>query len=62
MEGVSQEAVGRNPQACSRWRGTGQEQLAHELSVYRTFMGSLEGGERNLFLRSVGRLADASGM
>lgn len=58
MEGDLQKILGRNLQAYRKARGWSQEAFAHELGVHRTYMGSLERGERNLSLRSVERLAE----
>lgn len=58
MEGDLQRIVGQNLQVYRKARGLSQEAFAHELGVHRTYMGSLERGERNLSLRSVERLAE----
>lgn len=57
MEGELQIVVGKNLKLYRQGRGLSQEDFAHELGVHRTYMGSLERGERNLSLRSVERLA-----
>lgn len=62
MEGELQRIVGRNLQTYRKQRRLSQEQFAHELGVRRTYMGSLERGERNLLPRSVERLADSLDM
>lgn len=58
-EGELQKVVGANLRLFRQGKGWSQEEFAHQLGVHRTYMGSLERGERNLSLRSVERLADA---
>jgi transcriptional regulator with XRE-family HTH domain len=57
MEGDLQRTIGRNLRAYRLARGLSQEAFAEILGVHRTYMGSVERGERNLTLRSVERLA-----
>lgn len=57
MEGDLQRNVGRNLRAYRLARGMSQETFAEMLGVHRTYMGSVERGERNLTLQSVERLA-----
>ncbi len=57
MEGDLQTALGRNLRRYRIDRGLSQEEFADELGVHRTYMGSIERGERNLTLRTVERLA-----
>lgn len=57
MEGDLQRTVGRNLRAHREARGLGQEAFADVLGVHRTYMGSVERGERNLTLKSVERIA-----
>lgn len=57
MEGDLQRTIGRNLRAYREARGLSQEAFADLLGVHRTYMGSVERGERNLTLRSVERLA-----
>jgi transcriptional regulator with XRE-family HTH domain len=57
MEGELQVNFGRNLRAYRLARGMSQETFAEVLGVHRTYMGSVERGERNLTLRSVERLA-----
>jgi transcriptional regulator with XRE-family HTH domain len=57
MEGDLQRAIGRNLRAYRQARGLSQEAFAEVLGFHRTYMGSVERGERNLTLRSVERIA-----
>lgn len=57
-EGELQRRVGENLRRIRIETGMSQESFAEHLGVHRTYVGSLERGERNLSLRSVERLAD----
>ncbi|HEX6152103.1 MAG TPA: helix-turn-helix transcriptional regulator [Solirubrobacterales bacterium] len=57
MEGDLQRTIGQNLRAYRLARGLSQEAFAEILGVHRTYMGSVERGERNLTLRSVERIA-----
>jgi transcriptional regulator with XRE-family HTH domain len=57
MEGELQRTVGRNLRAYRKERGLSQEAFADVLGVHRTYMGSIERGERNLTLKTVERIA-----
>jgi transcriptional regulator with XRE-family HTH domain len=57
MEGDLQRTIGQNLRAYRLARGLSQETFAEILGVHRTYMGSVERGERNLTLRSVERMA-----
>lgn len=57
MEGDLQRTIGENLRAYRLARGLSQESFAEILGVHRTYMGSVERGERNLTLRSVERIA-----
>jgi transcriptional regulator with XRE-family HTH domain len=62
MEGDLQRNVGRNLRDYREARGLSQEAFADVVGVHRTYMGSVERGERNLTLRSVERFADRLGI
>lgn len=62
MEGHLQRTVGRNVRAIRLARGLSQEAFADVLGVHRTYMGTLERGQRNLSLQALERLADALGV
>ncbi|MGN6663771.1 MAG: helix-turn-helix domain-containing protein [Solirubrobacterales bacterium] len=57
MEGDLQRTVGDNLRAYRLARGLSQEAFAEMLGFHRTYMGSIERGERNLTLRSLERIA-----
>jgi transcriptional regulator with XRE-family HTH domain len=57
MEGDLQRTIGQNLRAYRMARGLSQEAFAEILGVRRTYMGSVERGERNLTLRSIERIA-----
>lgn len=57
-EGELQRVLGSNLRRHRRSLGISQEAFADALGFHRTYLGSLERGERNLTLQSVERLAD----
>lgn len=59
MDGELQRVVGRNLRRYREGRELSQEAFAEQLGVHRTYMGSVERGERNLTLRTVEKLAAA---
>jgi transcriptional regulator with XRE-family HTH domain len=62
VEGDLQRAVGRNLRAYRQAKGLSQEAFADELGVHRTYMGSIERGERNLTLKSLEGMAARIGI
>ncbi|HEY5053560.1 MAG TPA: helix-turn-helix transcriptional regulator [Solirubrobacterales bacterium] len=62
MEGDLQRTVGENLRAYREARGINQEDFADMLGLHRTYMGSVERGERNLSLKKVERLAAQLGI
>ncbi|HLN17533.1 MAG TPA: helix-turn-helix transcriptional regulator [Acidimicrobiales bacterium] len=62
MEGDLQIRFGRNLLAYREAKGLSQEAMADYLGVHRTYIGSLERGERNPSLRTVERLAEQLGV
>jgi len=52
-----QRQVGKRIREIRLAKGISQERLAHEIGLHRTYVGSLERGERNPSLQVVSRLA-----
>ncbi|WP_308206879.1 helix-turn-helix domain-containing protein [Mycobacteroides abscessus] len=50
--------MGLNLRRYRKERGLSQESFADYVGVHRTYMGSVERGERNLTLQSLERMAD----
>ncbi|WNG79961.1 helix-turn-helix transcriptional regulator [Mycobacterium sp. ITM-2016-00316] len=57
MEGELQRIVGRNLRRYRHDRGFSQEAFADHMGVHRTYMGSVERGERNLTLQTLEKIA-----
>lgn len=57
-----QKTVGRHIREHREKLGISQERLAEQLSFHRTYLGSLERGERNLTLGSLEDLAERLGV
>ena len=55
-------AFGARVRALRRERGWSQEQLAHAAGLDRTYVGSVERGERNIALDNIWLLADTLGV
>lgn len=53
------ERVGENIRTLRQARNLSQEELAGTCGLHRTFIGSVERGERNVSLGSLARIADA---
>lgn len=62
MTSELQKTVGRRLRAQRDELGLSQEAMAERLGYHRTFLGSVERGERNLTLASVEQLAASLGM
>jgi transcriptional regulator with XRE-family HTH domain len=62
MEGDLQRALGANLRAHRQAQGIDQETFADMLGLHRTYVGSIERGERNLSLRKVEWLAAQLGV
>jgi transcriptional regulator with XRE-family HTH domain len=62
VEGDAQLEFGQNLRALRLERDLSQEALADDLGLHRTFIGSVERGERNLTLRTAERLSAALGV
>lgn len=48
-----------NLRALREKAGISQEELAHRAGLHRTYVGSIERGERNVSLKNIERLANA---
>jgi transcriptional regulator with XRE-family HTH domain len=55
-------AFGSRVRALRTDRGWSQERLAHEAGLDRTYIGSVERGERNIALDNIWLLADTLGV
>lgn len=63
MEDSSPRAlVGMAVRTQRKARGLSQERLAFECGLHRTYIGSVERGERNLSLDNIIRIANALGI
>lgn len=62
MDGELQRTVGRNIRRIRTAGDLSQEDLAELTGHHRTYVGSVERGERNLSLRSLERLATSLGV
>lgn len=62
MAGHLQETLGRRIREHREALGISQEMFAEQLGFHRTYLGSLELGERNLTLRTLEDLADKLGV
>jgi transcriptional regulator with XRE-family HTH domain len=54
-----QVALGRAVRQLREERDLSQEALANQVGVHRTYMGSIERGERNVGLNNILRIAEA---
>ena len=60
-EGQLQVVLGQNIRRERLARGLSQEDFAQVLGYHRTYVGTLERGERNLSLRAIERSSDTLG-
>ena len=59
MQNDPKKLVGMRIRELRRAKGISQEALADEAGVHRTYMGSVERGERNISLDNIVRIAKA---
>lgn len=57
-----QQSLGARCRSIRQSNGWSQEELALRAGLHRTYIGSVERGERNVSLVNLQRLADAFGM
>jgi len=57
-----QKVYGERLRAIRLQKGVSQEALADAAELHRTYVSSVERGERNISLVNIGRLADALGV
>lgn len=62
MAAARREAFGAQVRALRLDRGWSQEDLAEAAGMHRTYIGSLERGQRNVSLDNIWRLADVFGV
>ena len=58
----ARQRVATNLRVMRLAQGLSQEELAHRAGVHRTYLGSVERGERNVSIDSIERLAGALGI
>ena len=51
--------LGKNVRTYRETRGLSQEKLAHLCGLHRTYIGSIERGERNISLGNIQKISDA---
>lgn len=59
---AQRQAFGERVRRARAATGLSQEALAHKAELHRTYVGSVERGERNVSLDNIYRLADALGV
>jgi transcriptional regulator with XRE-family HTH domain len=57
-----QAKLGTTIQRLRKVKGYSQESFADEVGVHRTYMGSVERGEKNISLQNIERIAKALGV
>lgn len=60
--GPLNRTLGENLRLLRHARGRSQQEFAHDLGYDRTYLSSVERGERNLTLDTVAKLADQLGV
>lgn len=58
---ATRKLFARNVRALRRAREISQEELAHSAELSRTYVSSVERGERNISIDNIGKLAQALG-
>jgi transcriptional regulator with XRE-family HTH domain len=61
VAGDPKRALGKKIRELREANGASQEKLAELADLHRTYIGSVEGGERNVALENIVRLARALG-
>ncbi len=61
LRNVSKD-FGKRVRSLREKQGYSQEAFAHEVGVHRTYMGSIERGEKNVSLHNIAKIADALGL
>lgn len=56
------KALGQRVRALRKAKGFSQEDFAFECELSRTYMGSVERGERNISIDNIAKIADALGL
>lgn len=59
---TAQTILARNIRQLRAGKAISQEALAELAGLHRTYLGSIERGERNVSIDNIGRLADALGV
>lgn len=62
MSGDPQAKFGERVRTLRLAKGLSQEELAHQCSLDRSYIGGVERGERNVSLVNIHKIADALGL